>query len=69
MTGSDFSRMGKEYEALFLSFVVALGLLMCGAAFGVSRHYQLQKLKTEAIQRGYAEHNPTNGVWQWKEAK
>jgi hypothetical protein len=25
------------------------------------------KYQTEAVQRGFAHYNATNGVWQWKE--
>ena len=26
-----------------------------------------KEMKAQAIQRGYAEYNATNGTWQWKE--
>lgn len=47
----------------FLGFVVGLfiGLML----FAASNSYWHKKL----ITHGYAEYNPTNGEWQWKEEK
>lgn len=30
---------------------------------------QYMKLRQEAVARGYAEYNPTNGLWHWKEPR
>jgi hypothetical protein len=46
---------------------ILIGMLIGGA---INNTKNIHRLKQEAIQRGHAEYNPTNGAWQWKgEAK
>jgi hypothetical protein len=49
--------------ALFLGFIGGCGMVAVPVA------QELNALEKQAVQRGLAEYNPTNGVWQWKEAK
>lgn len=35
----------------------------------LSKNIQIETLKKEAVILGFAEHNQTNGVWQWKGIK
>ncbi len=34
---------------------------------GTFTRIDLNNLKRQAIDKGFAHHNPTNDVWQWKE--
>jgi len=45
-------------------FGVFVGAIAVMAASVPSSTYD--KLKSEAIDRGYAQYNPTTGEWQWK---
>ena len=49
---------------LIITFICIIGIV----AVIVSRAniQENRNLKTQAIERGYAIYNPTNGVWQWK---
>jgi hypothetical protein len=58
----------KDIENLVFMIIVLGVTLMCllvGFRRGVySTESRFQK---EAVERGFAYHNPTNGNWQWKE--
>lgn len=41
-------------------------LLVVSLVDGFSKKHEIISLKQQAISFGYAEYNPTNGVWQWK---
>jgi hypothetical protein len=43
--------------------LIAIGILLLSLFKANSVHNQL---KSEAIEKGYACYNSTNGVWQWK---
>lgn len=47
-------------------FGLLVGMGIDGNVRVKPRDLQIQYLKKEAITHGYAEYNPTNGVWQWK---
>lgn len=58
--------MNKESNFYFVMTMIAslaLGFSIAGAIFDQSN------LKKEAIDRGFAEYNATNGNWQWKESR
>ena len=42
---------------MFIAFII-------GMAYGANELNV--KCRREAIERGFAEYNPTNGIWQWK---
>lgn len=48
---------------------LALAVVFLAMGLLIGANIAADSLHKEAIQRGYAIHNPTNGVWQWKEAK
>ncbi len=53
-------------------FALIGGLITIGfivLLIGFSNHLcdELEKVQQEAVQRGCAEYNPTNGVWHWKD--
>jgi hypothetical protein len=52
----------------FFGAVVGLivGVSLCGLAIG-NKLEERDQLRAEAIEKGYAEHNPKTGVWEWKE--
>lgn len=41
-------------------------LLTFTLGFGLGLGFATATKQKEAIQRGFAEYNSTNGVWQWK---
>lgn len=43
--------------------IIFVGALVIGIFIGLSSKWTL---KQEAIERGFAHYNPTNGEWQWK---
>lgn len=45
--------------AILLAWVITVAVL-------VASRIGYDTLRTQAIQRGFAEYNATNGVWQWK---
>lgn len=47
--------------------LTGVSLVCIGICYGFDLHKSL--MQREAIQRGFAEYNPTNGVWQWKGSK
>ena len=55
--------MSEFFGILFLCAVV----FFFGFVIGESNAELVYK--KQAIERGFAEYNTTNGVWQWKEAK
>jgi hypothetical protein len=52
---------GGTFGQLVLALVVGF---LCGIIFGgnMAEH----SYQTDAIEKGYACYNSTNGVWQWK---
>lgn len=56
----------SRQEALYLAVLIFLVAALFGA-----QGYRAGKtaVRQEAVQRGFAEYNQTNGVWQWKESK
>lgn len=60
--------MTKETEkwlsSVLITIIIAIICLKVGHEQGmITQESYYQK---EAIDRGYANYNPTNGVWQWK---
>lgn len=45
--------------------LIAVGFLFLGGAIGYA--ISQESMQTEAVKRGYAYHEPTQGRWQWKE--
>ena len=41
-------------------------VLLLGAGFLTGFRVAASRYETEALEHGYAQYNPTNGVWQWK---
>jgi len=52
-----------------LKLMMILGIvgwvLILGAMIGVKK--TTKEFQAQAIELGYAEYNPTNGVWGWKQ--
>ena len=51
------------YHVIIWMLMTFLGAFLILALITKSENIEL---KRQAIQLGVAEHNPTNGVWQWK---
>lgn len=56
----------KEEKFYFFLMTICAVMFLVGMAICAN---QRETLKREAVERGHAHYNPTNGVWQWKEAK
>ena len=62
--------MSKTFDHVGFAIVFAASIVFAIFLSRKSGEYLSdEKWKKELIGRGFAEHNPTNGVWQWKEAK
>lgn len=51
---------------------IAIVLIVCVAfVIGFIGGFSIAegRYQSDAIQRGFAQYNPTNGVWMWKEGK
>lgn len=53
--------MKNVFFGLFWGFAVGI---CAGILFGAE--LERAGFKKEAVKQGYAEYNPTNGVWHWK---
>ena len=50
------------------SAVIAVVAFLLGLLVGIiAAEDMVQPLRQQAIARGYAQHNPTTGVWEWVE--
>ena len=52
------------------AFGFVAGMILMVAICNIALNGQLRdydQLRAEAIEKGYAEHNPKTGVWEWKE--
>lgn len=60
--------MNRELIDAILKGVGLVCLVWICLFAGLSMGQDIAKMnfQKEAIDRGYAFHNPTNGVWQWK---
>lgn len=47
--------------------ILALLIIIFAALHFLGKAVKSEEMKAEAIRRGFAEYNSTNGVWQWKE--
>ena len=55
----------QKQQVLLLVVIIVLWIGMIAVAkFGENRE---ARLKAEAIERGYAQHNPKTGDWEWIE--
>ncbi len=57
----------KDHQKLAL--LVLLFTSIGFAVAGVMENRCVFNLEREAIRRGFAEYNPTNGNWQWRAPK
>lgn len=48
---------------------IGIFLAFCAISFVMGASLVGDRLQKEAIQRGYAQHNPTTGNFEWKENK
>lgn len=54
-------------EVNWCRLVVVLGWVICGLVFAVTHlACRMHNLRHEAITRGFAAYNATNGVWEWR---
>lgn len=53
---------------LMLTFIVVLFITLIITWVGADVRWKEAKrtFQAEAVQRGFAEYNSTNGIWQWK---
>lgn len=57
------------WSAIGLALLFVLFLVMIFAAgLDVGRR-DGKRLRQEAVERGFARYNPTNGSWEWKEER
>lgn len=61
----------KDLIELIVAIIACLLCFIFGinAGHGDGAAAAEKRFQKEAIARGYASYNPTNGVWQWKESK
>lgn len=53
-------------DGLLVASIVLLFFLGTAAGFKSGTESATKKFKTELVERGLAEYNSTNGVWQYK---
>jgi hypothetical protein len=59
--------MKSNTEMVLLVIMAIMGLVTLVTTIRVGDLKQdYYELQTQAIQLGYAYHEPTNGIWQWK---
>lgn len=56
----------KNEAAVWGCMIVLLVILSLLGAYADYLARRLVAVKTEAIQLGYAQYNPTNGGWEWR---
>lgn len=54
----------KDSSIFAMGFWIGFGMGVLLIA--MLSHLSMETIKSDAIQRGFAEYNQTNGVWQWK---
>ena len=54
-----------EIWGFILLFILACFVFFVG--YMVAAKNEDNRWKSKCVERGYAEYNSTNGVWQWKE--
>jgi len=59
--------MSPKVRPDLVTFAILAGTIGLLCACAIIQADQIFALKAEAIQRGFAFYNATNGVWQWKD--
>lgn len=57
---------GHAVEAIFFAIVFTFFATMIGVTWLISIVDGAKELRSEAIKRGYAAHNPKTGAWEWR---
>ncbi len=63
--------IGDMIGELVLGGIVISILLLIGYTYGeiYGKMEGMKLIQKEAVEKGVAEYNSTNGIWQWKEIK
>lgn len=56
----------NDFVVLGTILIATMMIFFSGFIAGHDDNKKSNRLQTEAVSRGYAYYNPTNGVWQWK---
>lgn len=58
-------------KGFWTDIIIVAASLLAGWFIGDSiiKGFELRTMKREAINLGYAQHNPTNGTFEWKTIK